>query len=88
MSVSFACRNGQNVSWTSVCDGSSQCKDGSDEQNCTLFEEYFSLKKGKEITIEFSLDDYIILNLYFMSYNALGQGFLYLKCPFFSRKKS
>jgi len=57
------CKNGQNVSWTSVCDGRKHCKDGSDEQSCKFFER------------KFSPDDYIILNLYSMSYNALEQGF-------------
>jgi hypothetical protein len=30
----FVCKNGQNISWTSVCDGHNQCIDGSDERNC------------------------------------------------------
>ena len=34
----FLCHNGQNVSWSSVCDGSNQCSDGSDEQHCTFYE--------------------------------------------------
>jgi hypothetical protein len=37
MSAYFVCKNGQNVSWTSVCDGRNQCIDGSDEHNCKLF---------------------------------------------------
>ena len=38
----FVCKNGQNVSWTSVCDGHNQCIDGSDERNCKLFDKWFS----------------------------------------------
>lgn len=34
MSGYFVCKNGQNVSWTSVCDGRNQCTDGSDERHC------------------------------------------------------
>ncbi|CAF2540557.1 unnamed protein product [Rotaria sp. Silwood2] len=33
----FVCKNGQNISWTFVCDGYNQCIDGSDERNCNLF---------------------------------------------------
>ena len=40
----FLCHNGQNVSWSSVCDGLNQCSDGSDEQQCT-FEEIDPLSR-------------------------------------------
>ena len=38
MNEYFVCKNGRNVSWTSVCDGNNQCTDGSDELNCKLFD--------------------------------------------------
>ncbi|CAF0861480.1 unnamed protein product [Adineta ricciae] len=37
MNQFFICRNGDRTPWTSVCNGSSQCSDGSDEQNCDIY---------------------------------------------------
>jgi hypothetical protein len=36
MNKYFTCKNGQNISWTSVCDGYNQCLDGTDERNCNF----------------------------------------------------
>ncbi|GIY32040.1 hypothetical protein CDAR_411332 [Caerostris darwini] len=33
----FQCTNGQCISWYFLCDGEKNCKDGSDEDNCTPF---------------------------------------------------
>lgn len=37
MNSYFICQNGQNISWTFLCDGYNQCLDGSDERNCDCF---------------------------------------------------
>jgi hypothetical protein len=48
----FSCKNGQNVSWTSVCDGHHQCTDGSDELNCYCKAGVYACLQGSTVSCQ------------------------------------
>jgi len=54
MSAFFSCKNGQNVTWSSVCDGLNQCKDGSDELNCYCRGDIYACLQGNNVSCRFA----------------------------------
>ncbi|CAF1139924.1 unnamed protein product [Rotaria sordida] len=54
----FACKNGQNISWTSVCDGYNQCKDDSDEQNCYCQGDVYACLQGNNVSCRIACATY------------------------------
>jgi len=58
MSAYFVCKNGQNVSWTSVCDGRNQCTDGSDEHNCYCQGDVYACLQGNNVSCRVACSTY------------------------------
>ncbi|CAF1064608.1 unnamed protein product [Adineta steineri] len=58
MSAFFVCKNGQNVSWDSVCDGRRQCSDGSDERNCYCQGDVYACLQGNNVSCRIACTTY------------------------------
>ncbi|CAF3415573.1 unnamed protein product [Rotaria sp. Silwood1] len=58
MNTYFVCKNGQNVSWTSVCDGRNQCTDGSDERNCYCQGDVYACLQGNNVSCRVACTTY------------------------------
>ncbi|CAF1660980.1 unnamed protein product, partial [Adineta ricciae] len=58
MNAYFICRNGQEVSWTAVCDGRSQCLDGSDERNCYCQGDVYACLQGNNVSCRIACPTY------------------------------
>ncbi|CAF3320194.1 unnamed protein product [Rotaria socialis] len=58
MSSFFACKNGQNISWTFVCDGYNQCVDGSDEQQCYCQGDIYACRQGNNVSCRIACATY------------------------------
>ncbi|UJR10080.1 hypothetical protein I4U23_014302 [Adineta vaga] len=54
----FICRNGEQISWTSVCDGFFQCLDGSDEQNCHCQGDIYACLQGNNVSCKIACATY------------------------------
>ncbi|CAF0790436.1 unnamed protein product [Didymodactylos carnosus] len=46
----FSCRNGFNISWDYVCDGITQCSDGSDEIQCQCQGDFYTCIQGNNVS--------------------------------------
>ncbi|UJR35983.1 hypothetical protein I4U23_028723 [Adineta vaga] len=58
MSTYFVCKNGQQVLWTSVCDGHNQCLDGSDEHNCYCQGDVYACLQGNNVSCRIACPTY------------------------------
>ncbi|CAF3232615.1 unnamed protein product [Rotaria socialis] len=58
MNTYFQCKNGQNVLWTSVCDGRNQCTDGSDEHNCYCQGDIYACLHGNNVSCRVACTTY------------------------------
>ncbi|CAF3470792.1 unnamed protein product [Rotaria sp. Silwood1] len=54
----FICKNGQNISWTFVCDGYNQCIDGSDERNCYCQGDVYACLQGNNVSCRIACATY------------------------------
>ncbi|CAF1310018.1 unnamed protein product [Adineta steineri] len=58
MNKYFICQNGENISWTSVCDGFNQCIDGSDERNCYCQGDTYACLQGNNVSCKVACATY------------------------------